>query len=132
MRGSCQCDTVAFELTAPITWAHNCHCSRCRKARAAAFASNGFTTLDGIRWLRGSEAVTLYQLPQARFFAQAFCSRCGSPVPRADPGRGIAVIPYGCLDNAPDLPPQANIFVASKADWYVIADRLPQFAAARP
>src|SRR5207249_12306987 len=42
-RGSCLCGGVAYEIggsvAGPIA---NCHCSRCRKARAAAHASNLF------------------------------------------------------------------------------------------
>ena len=44
MRGSCLCDTVAYEVTSPIKAVHNCHCSRCRRARAAAR-----TALDRVR-----------------------------------------------------------------------------------
>ena len=43
MRGSCLCGSVAFEIAGPVAGPIvNCHCSRCRKARAAAHASNLF------------------------------------------------------------------------------------------
>ena len=66
--------------------------------------------------------------PEARFFTQTFCRTCGSAMPRVDPGRGIAVIPMGALDDGPGVTPREHIFVGSKAPWFEIADALPQHA----
>ena len=44
IRGSCLCGEVKFKVTAPFRTIQNCHCQRCRRGRAAAFATNGFTT----------------------------------------------------------------------------------------
>ena len=48
-RGSCLCGGVAFEAGDPIEL-RNCHCSRCRKARGAAFAANLFVPAGAFRW----------------------------------------------------------------------------------
>jgi hypothetical protein len=130
--GSCLCGTVAFEVRTPITAAHNCHCSRCRRARSAAHATNGFTSADGLRWIRGEDSLVTYKLPDARFFTQVFCAGCGATMPRVDRERGIAVIPYGSLDRDPGLAPQDHIYVGSKAGWFVITDDLPQYAERPP
>ena len=127
LRGSCLCGAVAFEVTGPLKGAHNCHCSRCRKGRAAAHASNAFTSIDGARFVRGEDHVVTYKVPEARFFAVAFCDTCGSGVLRHDPVRGIAVIPMGALDDDPGRGADDHIFVGSKAPWYEITDDLPQF-----
>jgi hypothetical protein len=118
LRGSCLCSAVAFEVTGPIVRAHNCFCSRCRKGRSAAHASNAFTAMDDVRFTRGEDRVTLFRLPEARFFSTVFCSSCGSGVPRKDPGRNIAVIPLGALDDDPRRGVDSNIFVTSAAPWY--------------
>ncbi len=127
LRGSCLCGDVAFEVTAAIKSVHNCHCSRCRKARAAAYTTNGFTAMDGVTFLRGEEMLRTYKLPSAQFFTQTFCRRCGSGMPRLDPDRKIAVIPMGALDDDPRRGADDHIFTGSMASWYAITDDLPCF-----
>ena len=129
-RGSCLCGGVAYVVTGPIRRAWNCHCSRCRKARAAAFASNLMTTADGLRFTRGEELLESYRVPEAKFFTQRFCRICGSPMPRVLAEYNVAGVPMGSLDDDPGIRPQAHVFVASKAPWFEIADDLPQFPEA--
>ena len=127
LRGSCLCGSAAYEVTGPIKVVHNCHCSRCRKARAAAHTTNGFAAMDDVRYTRGADTVRTYRLPGARHFSQVFCPTCGSGMPRLDPGRGVAVIPFGSLDDDPGRGADDHIFVGSKAPWYEITDDLPRF-----
>ena len=127
LRGSCLCGGAAYEVTGPIRVVHNCHCSRCRKARAAAHTTNGFTAMEDVRYTRGGDALRTYRLPEARHFSQVFCPTCGSGMPRRDPERGIAVIPFGSLDDDPGRGADDHIFVASKAPWHEITDDLPRF-----
>ncbi len=127
LHGSCLCGDVAYEVRTAIKAVHNCHCSRCQKARAAAHATNGFTVMDGVKFLRGEERLKTYKLPAAQFFTQVFCTRCGSAMPRKDPVRGIAIIPFGSLDTDPGRGAEDHIFTGSKASWYEIHDDLPQF-----
>ena len=132
LRGSCLCGGIAYEVTVPFTRVHNCHCSRCRRARAAAHTTNGFTSIDGVRFVRGEDLAVTWRLPGARFFAHAFCRTCGSGAPRRHPERGIAIIPMGSLDDDPGRGVERHIFVGSKAPWYEFEDALPQFAEAAP
>ena len=130
LRGSCLCGDIAYEVSTPIQAVHNCHCSRCRKARSAAYATNGFTSIDGVRFVRGEDKLRSFKLPSAKFFTQAFCSRCGSGMPRLDVGRGIAIIPFGSLDDDPGRGADDHIFTGSMASWDVITDDLPCFEEA--
>jgi hypothetical protein len=125
VRGSCLCGGLAYEIgsASPIA---NCHCSRCRKGRAAAHASNLFVDLPDFRWLRGEELVASYKVPEAERFTQCFCRTCGAKVPRVDAARGRVAVPAGSLDDDPGRREELHIFVGSKAPWYEIADDLPQ------
>jgi hypothetical protein len=91
-----------------------------------------FYPADRLHWTRGQECIVEYKLPGARFFATAFCRRCGSSLPRISPERGIVVVPAGSLDTDPRMQPMAHIFVANKATWFDITDPLPQFAELPP
>jgi hypothetical protein len=131
-RGSCLCGSVAFAVEGPATRAYHCHCSRCRKARAAAHASNLFAAAGALRFTRGEELLASYKVPEARYFMQVFCRTCGSPMPRVDRERDLAVVPMGSLDDDPGTRPSRHIFVGSMAPWYAITDRLPQDAEFPP
>jgi hypothetical protein len=126
--GSCLCGGVAFVVDGEPLRAWNCHCSRCRKARAAAHASNLFTANDSVRFTRGEDLLVAYKLPEAQFFTHTFCRTCGSPMPRVNPARPFAVVPMGALDDDPGIRPQRHIFAASKAPWYELPRGLPQDA----
>ena len=128
--GSCLCATVAFEVSPAWIAIHNCHCSRCRRARAAAHTTNGFTATENLVFLRGENNIESYKLPSARFFRHNFCRTCGSGMPRRDPERGLAVVPFGALDVDPGRGADDHIFASDRAPWYTIADDLPQFEQA--
>src|SRR5262245_42569994 len=63
-RGSCLCGGVAFTVTGAPVWCVHCHCSRCRKARSAAFASNLVTRADGVQLLRGDDLLASWKVPE--------------------------------------------------------------------
>lgn len=130
VRGSCLCRKIVFEVTEPFKVVHNCYCSRCRKARAAAFTTNGFTSPDGVSFLSGEDEIRYYSMPGAKFFGQAFCATCGSGVPRVVSSSGFASIPLGSLDDDPGQRPDDHIFVDDKADWFELTGDLPIFRQA--
>lgn len=127
VRGSCLCGTVKYHLAEPFKLVQNCHCHRCRKARAAAHATNGFMAMDGVEFVQGENNLAYYKVPDAEYFMQVFCKSCGSKMPRLDPGRDIAVIPFGGLDDDPGVKPARHIYVNDMAKWYEITDDIPAF-----
>ncbi len=130
--GSCLCGAVAYEASGEPLSMQNCHCLRCRRARAAAYGTNLFYKDTQFLWKRGVERVGQYKLPEARFYTTAFCRQCGGGVPRVSSDRGMAVIPAGSLDTDPPLRPQRHIFTNYKAAWFELTDSLPRFAEAPP
>jgi hypothetical protein len=130
--GSCLCGAVAYEASGQPLFMQSCHCQRCRRARGAAHGTNLFYKMTQFRWIRGTELVSEYKLPEARFHTIAFCRECGSAVPKVSTERGLAIIPAGGLDTDPPMRPQRHIFVNYKAPWFNITDSLPQFPEAPP
>ncbi len=125
--GSCNCGQVRFEYEGEPSAMWNCHCTRCRKARGAAHATNVFVPKERFRWVSGEAHVKIFKLPGAVRFGQAFCSHCGSAMPRINPDSPLIVVPVGCLDSDPGMRPGGHIFVASKAEWFDITGDLPQY-----
>ncbi len=130
VRGSCLCQDVRYVIEGPALAARHCHCTRCRRGRGAAHASNLVVADDSLRFTAGGDAVRRYKVPEARHFTQTFCGRCGGKAPTVDPQRGIAVVPMGTLDDPPPLRPQEHIWTADVPAWNRITDDLPQFEGA--
>ncbi len=127
--GSCLCGAVAFEFDGAPERMVNCHCSRCRRAMSAAHATMAMVAAERFRWRSGEGQLVNYKMPEARVKGTAFCRICGSQMPRRRDERHMQ-IPAGCLDDDPGVRPGANIYVASKAPWSVVDERLPGFAEA--
>jgi hypothetical protein len=130
--GSCLCGAVAYEATGEPLFMQSCHCMRCRRARSAAHGTNIFFKAAQFRWTRGEDLVGEYKLPEARFYTTAFCTRCGSGLPKVSLERGVAAIPAGSLDTDPPMRPQRQIFTNYKASWFEITDAIPQFPEGPP
>lgn len=124
--GSCLCGGVAYAIEGKIETIWNCHCQRCRKARSAAHATNGFVEVERFRFLRGESLLESYKVPEAARFRQNFCRTCGSILPRPTEGLPTLAIPLGSLDDDPGGRPSGHIFVGSKAPWFDITGPLPR------
>jgi hypothetical protein len=127
LRGSCLCGEVVYEVSGQLRGIVQCHCTRCRKSRSAAHATNLFVASPQLEWISGRERVEHYALPDAEHFASHFCNRCGSLVPNPA-STGVLLVPAGSIDTADaSVETKFHIFTASKSDWYEICDKLPQF-----
>jgi hypothetical protein len=60
---------------------------------------------------------------------RTFCIRCGSNLQFVDNREHELGVAVGTLDSPLPPPTQSHIYVGSKADWYEIADDLPQHPA---
>ena len=131
LRGSCLCGGVRYEVSGPLSYPLNCHCSMCRKAHGAAFRSRARVKADDFRWTQGAELVTYYESSPGNH--RGFCRLCGSPLlSHFDYNPRSYGLPLGALDDDPGIKPGFHVFVASKAPWYDITDELPQFAELPP
>jgi len=134
VRSACLCGEMAHGCDAPLTGGDitSCHCTRCRKARAAAHASNTFVGLASFRWQRGEGCLRSYEIPEPQGFTQFFCGDCGAPQPNVQRALERAVIPCGSFEDDPGVREARHIFVSSRAPWFEIAGELPQFAEYAP
>lgn len=73
-KASSHCGSVQFELSLPngLVDPRRCDCSMCRR-RGAIVAS---IPLDGIKVIKGSELLSLYQF-NTKTAKHYFCSKCG-------------------------------------------------------
>ena len=123
--GSCLCGAISYEIsTDPVLTLH-CHCSVCRRAHAAAFATYAYLPRESFRWTTGEEVLRRYESSPG--IERLFCSRCGSPLGAVFEGLPIRGISLGPLEDGAGLRASEHIFADSKAPWHEITDGLPQF-----
>jgi len=123
IKGSCLCGAVRYEVAGPLLGAGHCHCSICRKAHGAAFATWAFITPAEFRWTAGAELLGKY--PSSPGQERCFCTKCGSPLAAMHGGK-VGEVVVGSVDGDPGVRPREHIFVGSKAPWYDIEDTLEQ------
>ena len=123
LTGSCLCGKVGFEVTgSPLKFLY-CHCRSCQKSTGSVHAANLAFPGGSVRWTRGEELIERFvDTIENPGFPRCFCRSCGSPVPKLSCNGQFWVVPSGSLDADPGMRPQANIFWAERAAWYVSAD----------
>ena len=108
----------------------NCHCSRSRRARGVAHATNLFYPQTQFGGLAGKPQERNCKVPEAERFSSTFCVICGGKAPLLRSGIDYVVDSAGTLDGAPGVRAIAHIFVDSLARWCRITGATPQFAEA--
>lgn len=121
--GSCLCGAVKYRIDAPIESATHCHCSQCRKGHGAAFGSYCTVPWSSFRWVSGEDSVARYHSSPG--VTRSFCQHCGATLQWYSDQQTVGIT-LGTLDTPLGQVPQKHIYSESKADWYAIADGLPQ------
>lgn len=130
--GGCLCGAVRFTVSGPFQRFALCYCSRCRKATGSAHASNLFTEAGNVEWLAGRDLLRRHELEGAERFSRTFCTTCGSPVPCVSRDGRRLLVPAGCLDEGPGIPPGFRIYLADRPAWAADMEAVQGFEGARP
>jgi hypothetical protein len=101
----------------------------CRKFHGAAYATIGSVLAENFRWISGEIAVKAYTAENDT--VRSFCANCGSSLFFSSPNlaNNIIEVALGVFDDDIPVIPSAHIYVASGANWTVIADDLPKYEA---
>lgn len=125
--GRCLCEAIVYEINGELGPVYNCHCSKCRRWHGAAFRTRASIKKSQFKWVKGEELLSKYNSSENA--TKTFCSICGSCLTTTYKNfPDIIGIPLGGLEQDPGVRPEANIFVDSKASWYIPCDGLPQHA----
>lgn len=127
--GRCLCGGVRFSVDGELQPIQLCHCSQCRRAQGTPFASNTPVQAGSFRLHSGTELLQHFESSPGK--QRAFCRICGSPVySRRSSLPDVLRIRAGLFEQPLPLEPASHAYVADKANWWTIQDRLPQFAGA--
>ncbi len=120
IKGSCLCGDIQFETSAEPQGASMCHCGQCRKQSggiwSSAYVADSALTITGpVSWYAASDLAK-----------RGSCPRCGSFLFWKAHDEHTTSFALGAVDGATGLKIAKHIFVASKGDYYDIADAVPQ------
>ena len=125
IKGGCLCGKVRFEYSGNIEEIAMCHCSQCRQAQGGAFATNSPVDSSKLKF-SGQEFIKEFKSNENK--VRAFCQNCGSPLYSARRDLpGVKRLRIGTVETAISCENKYHIFSASKASWYSITDKHPQY-----
>ncbi len=128
LSGQCQCGKISFTADAEIKRAANCHCTNCRGATGAAFATLLTVDEDAIN-VTGKPKVFKHKADSGADMEKLFCPDCGSPMFARNSNRPNTLsIRAGVLDQTSEVKPAANLFLDSKIESTPVDPALAGFA----
>ncbi|MGH8382388.1 GFA family protein [Pseudomonas sp.] len=125
--GSCLCGAISLRIDGQIKAVTHCHCSQCRKAHGAAFASYGSVPGAALTVSDPDEAIRVFKSSPS--ISRSFCSTCGANLFWADAAGKFAdwvSVALGVLDTPFEPVGHKHVHVQSKACWLVIDDEWPR------
>jgi hypothetical protein len=129
LQGGCLCGRVRYRIAGALARAGHCHCSICRRAHGAAFATWALLAPGQLTWTAGAGELSAYASSPGR--QRLFCRHCGAALAAAHDG-AIGEVVLASVDGDPGVRPAEHIFVGSRACWDRIDDDLPQHDAWPP
>lgn len=127
LTGGCGCGAVRFEISAPLTAAAYCHCTRCQHRSGTAAQASGRTVPGSLAIVAGEERLGRWAPGDG--LDKVFCTACGSALFAQDREHPeTVVVRLGAIDGDPGVRPTARQFVAYAAPWEPIPDDgLPRY-----
>ena len=129
--GSCLCGAVTYEIAGELAPIQFCHCSMCRRASGAGFATNMPVRAADFRITSGEARLKAYRSSPGK--ERVFCGDCGSPIiSRSEGDPGNVRVRAGTLDEPAPTHAAFHFHTDSKATWLPISDDLPQYPGPKP
>jgi hypothetical protein len=129
LEGGCFCGAIRYQAAGAPYHQSICHCSMCRRSAGAPFVG-WFSVPRSTFLLTRGEPLRFRSSAHAM---RGFCPLCGTQLTFELDGPNLDEIDItiASLDTPSLIVPAVHIYTASKLDWVVIADGLPQFRASR-
>jgi hypothetical protein len=120
LTGGCGCGAARFEVTAPLTGALYCHCTRCQRRTGTAAGATARVQPGSVRIVAGEEHIREWRPPDG--MPKAFCVQCGSALFARTPEGEIRGVRLGAFDRDPGIRPSMHQFVDYAAPWEPLPD----------
>lgn len=126
--GSCLCGGVKYKVKGPIKFVAHDHCSICRRAHGAAFATwcGVKSEVDQFQIIVGKENLTSYK--STKEAERQFCKICGSQLFfRSQNWPGEVHFTRASVEQEMTDKPKAHVYFSDRANWLDCKDNLPKY-----
>ncbi|MBT5266829.1 MAG: GFA family protein [Rhodospirillaceae bacterium] len=114
LSGKCLCGEISYETDAEPAVVANCHCTDCRAATGAAYATLMFVPRDKVT-IRGETKTFTHASESGSTMTKHFCPTCGSPMFTENTAReGVLGLRGGNVEQTDKVKPMRNVFLSSK------------------
>ena len=114
LSGKCLCGAVTYSTDAEPMMTANCHCTDCRTATGAAYATMAFVKRDNVQ-ISGELKSFEHAADSGSTMVKQFCPNCGSQMFTANSARdGVVGIRVGSIQQTDAVKPAFNVFCSSK------------------
>ena len=129
--GGCTCRAVRYRLTSRPLFVHCCHCRWCQRETGASFALNALIESERVELLHGEPEIVDTPSNSGKGQKIARCPKCRIALWSNYGGAGdkVRFVRVGTLDEPDRLPPDIQIYTASKQPWVLLDPRVPAVAA---
>lgn len=127
LSGGCDCGHLRYRLERRPLFVHCCHCRWCQRESGASFALNAMIEADHVVAVAGEPELVDTPSNSGKGQKIARCPRCRIAIwsNYASAGPVIRFVRVGTLDMPDHLPPDIQIFTASKQPWIELAPTIP-------
>jgi hypothetical protein len=125
--GGCACGKLRYRMKRAPLFVHCCHCTRCQRETGSAFALNAMIEADAVDFT-GETMIVDTPSESGKGQKVLRCPHCHVAVSSHYGGLGEAVhfLRGGTFDDRRWLKPDIHIYTASKQDWVILGDDVPQ------
>ncbi|MBI5258119.1 MAG: GFA family protein [Burkholderiales bacterium] len=129
--GGCLCGGITFRIAGALAPIQVCHCSQCRKAQGAPFATNVPVDTAALQLNDPEGLLQVYESSPGK--ERVFCRRCGSPLfSRRTSLPGVVRLRAGLIDEPVRSQLAWHAYLGSKCSWWPVDDALPHFDEGAP
>ena len=125
--GRCLCGSVTITAAAAPLTTINCHCTECRRATGAAYATllvcrRGAVTVSGVT------KSFRHLSDRGTTMTKTFCPNCGSPLYSETGAKpDLLLIRAGIVEETAQVMPERNVFVSSRIASTPLDPGIPAF-----
>jgi len=128
LSGKCLCGNIAFTADTDIKFIANCHCTDCRAATGAAFATLLFVDEAALA-ISGAPKVFKHAVDSGAKMEKLFCPDCGSQLFSRNSNRpNVLGVRAGAVAQTDLIEPGVNVYLSSKLASTLIDPDIKGFA----
>lgn len=128
LTGSCLCNKVQYQVTAPPFDADFCHCRQCQKSTGSVVGAWMDFKREHVSWLNEPPK----EYASSEYVRRGFCPHCGSQVSFRDLRYPqYLTLSISTLSEPNTIKPNYHIYTDSQLEWFNTQDDCPRYAKNR-